>query len=269
MEPGGVTGELAVRRGSRVRATDGDVGRVDEFLVDRETAHITHLVLREGHLWGQKDVLIPVSEIGQIDELQRRLYADDRKSLLLLFQAMDAAGKDSTIRAVLRGVNPAGCQVFSFKQPSAEELDHDFLWRSSRRLPERGRIGVFNRSYYEEVLVVRVHPEDRDLLVDALQSEGVLEDDEDTSIKIAIIGRPNVGKSSLFNMLAGRRLSIVDPTAGVTRDRNYHEADWNERPWLLKCGGCHTTGVDLEAQTITSSDGETFSFEIDSLIVTP
>ncbi|MDX1346451.1 MAG: polyphosphate kinase 2 family protein [Sedimenticolaceae bacterium] len=98
-------------------------------------------------------------EVKRIDELQRRLYADDRHSLLLVFQAMDAAGKDSTIRAVLRGVNPAGCQVSSFKQPSKEELDHDYLWRSVKRLPERGRIGVFNRSYYEEVLVVRVHPE--------------------------------------------------------------------------------------------------------------
>jgi PPK2 family polyphosphate:nucleotide phosphotransferase len=95
----------------------------------------------------------------RLGELQRVLYAHDRYSLLLVFQAMDAAGKDSTIRAVLTGTNPAGCQVFSFKQPSTEELDHDFLWRTSRRLPERGRIGVFNRSYYEEVLVVRVHPE--------------------------------------------------------------------------------------------------------------
>ena len=92
-------------------------------------------------------------------ELQRLLYADDRFSVLLIFQAMDAAGKDSTIRAVLSGVNPAGFQVFSFKKPSAQELDHDFLWRSALALPERGRIGVFNRSYYEEVLVVRVHPE--------------------------------------------------------------------------------------------------------------
>lgn len=90
---------------------------------------------------------------------QRKLYAHNRYALLLVFQAMDAAGKDSTIRKVLSGVNPAGCQVFSFKRPSSEELDHDFLWRTARRLPERGRIGVFNRSYYEEVLVVRVHPE--------------------------------------------------------------------------------------------------------------
>ena len=97
--------------------------------------------------------------VEQLDQLQRVLYADNRYAILLVFQAMDAAGKDGTIRAVMSGLNPAGCQMFSFKQPSAEELDHDFLWRTTRRLPERGRIGVFNRSYYEEVLVVRVHPE--------------------------------------------------------------------------------------------------------------
>jgi PPK2 family polyphosphate:nucleotide phosphotransferase len=96
---------------------------------------------------------------GELDALQRILYAHDTHAVLLVFQAMDAAGKDGTIRAVLRGVNPTGCQVFSFKQPSALELDHDFLWRTARCLPERGRIGVFNRSYYEEVVVVRVHPE--------------------------------------------------------------------------------------------------------------
>jgi PPK2 family polyphosphate:nucleotide phosphotransferase len=95
----------------------------------------------------------------ELAELQRMLYAEDEHAVLLVFQAMDAAGKDGTIRAVMRGVNPAGCQVSSFKQPSAEELDHDFLWRTSLRLPERGRIGIFNRSYYEETLVVRVHPE--------------------------------------------------------------------------------------------------------------
>ena len=97
--------------------------------------------------------------VEQIDELQRRLYAADKHSVLLVFQAMDAAGKDSTIRAVMSGVDPAGCQVFSFKQPNSEELDHDFLWRTAKSLPQRGRIGIFNRSYYEEVLVVRVHPE--------------------------------------------------------------------------------------------------------------
>jgi PPK2 family polyphosphate:nucleotide phosphotransferase len=92
-------------------------------------------------------------------EEQDRLYAQDRWSVLLVFQAMDAAGKDSTIKHVMSGVNPQGCQVYSFKQPSSEDLDHDFLWRTSRCLPERGRIGIFNRSYYEEVLVARVHPE--------------------------------------------------------------------------------------------------------------
>jgi PPK2 family polyphosphate:nucleotide phosphotransferase len=92
-------------------------------------------------------------------EEQEILYAQDRWSLLLVFQAMDAAGKDGTIKHVMSGINPQGCQVFSFKQPSPEDLDHDFLWRYAKCLPERGRIGIFNRSYYEEVLVVRVHPE--------------------------------------------------------------------------------------------------------------
>ncbi len=95
----------------------------------------------------------------ELADLQDRLFADDRYSVLIIFQALDAAGKDGTIKHVMSGVNPAGCQVFSFKAPSAEELDHDFLWRYAKALPERGRIGIFNRSYYEEVLVVRVHPE--------------------------------------------------------------------------------------------------------------
>lgn len=94
-----------------------------------------------------------------LNKLQRVLAAGDRHSVLLVFQAMDAAGKDSTIRSVMQGVDPSGCQVFSFKKPSSLELDHDFLWRTTCRLPERGRIGIFNRSQYEEVLVVRVHPE--------------------------------------------------------------------------------------------------------------
>lgn len=97
--------------------------------------------------------------VEQLSKLQGRLYADDRHAVLLVFQAMDAAGKDGTIRAVMSGVNPAGCQVYSFKKPSEEALDHDFMWRIYRALPERGRIGIFNRSHYEEVLVVRVHPE--------------------------------------------------------------------------------------------------------------
>ena len=96
---------------------------------------------------------------GRLQALQRLLYAHDRYALLLIFQAMDAAGKDGAIRHVMSGVNPQGCQVFSFKHPSAKELDHDFLWRTQLALPERGRIGIFNRSYYEEVLIVRVRPE--------------------------------------------------------------------------------------------------------------
>jgi PPK2 family polyphosphate:nucleotide phosphotransferase len=98
-------------------------------------------------------------DVKRLADLQERLYAEDRWALLVIFQAMDAAGKDSAIKHVMSGVNPQGCQVHSFKQPSAQELDHDFLWRTTKALPERGRIGVFNRSYYEEVLVVRVHPE--------------------------------------------------------------------------------------------------------------
>src|SRR5271170_5985120 len=97
-----------------------------------------------------------VAELGALQQLH---YASNRYALLLIFQGMDAAGKDGAIRHVMSGVNPQGCEVFSFKQPTAGELEHDFLWRTSRHLPERGRIGIFNRSYYEEVLVVKVHPE--------------------------------------------------------------------------------------------------------------
>jgi len=104
--------------------------------------------------------------VEQLSSLQRLHYATNRYALLLIFQAMDAAGKDGAIRHVMSGVNPQGCQVFSFKHPSAAELQHDFLWRTTRDLPERGRIGIFNRSYYEEVLIVRVHPE-------ILHSEGL------------------------------------------------------------------------------------------------
>jgi PPK2 family polyphosphate:nucleotide phosphotransferase len=98
-------------------------------------------------------------QVEELSSLQRLHYASNRYAVLLIFQGMDAAGKDGAIRQVMSGVNPQGCQVFSFKEPSAEELDHDFLWRTTCRLPERGRIGIFNRSYYEEVLIVRVHPE--------------------------------------------------------------------------------------------------------------
>ena len=97
--------------------------------------------------------------VAQLSSQQQLLYASNRHAVLLIFQAMDAAGKDGAIKHVMSGVNPQGCQVFSFKHPSAAELEHDFLWRTTRDLPERGRIGIFNRSYYEEVLIVRVHPE--------------------------------------------------------------------------------------------------------------
>ncbi len=104
-----------------------------------------------------KDLL--EEHIAELTSLQQLHYASNRYALLLIFQGMDSAGKDGAIRHVMSGVNPEGCEVFSFKQPSAEELEHDFLWRTTCRLPERGRIGIFNRSYYEEVLIVRVHPE--------------------------------------------------------------------------------------------------------------
>jgi PPK2 family polyphosphate:nucleotide phosphotransferase len=114
------------------------------------------------------------ADVKELSSLQRLLYAANSYSLLLIFQAMDAAGKDGTIAHVLTGVNPQGCEVHSFKHPSAEELEHDFLWRTTSRLPARGRIGVFNRSYYEEVLIVRVHPE-------ILRSEGIPDEPKDPS----------------------------------------------------------------------------------------
>ena len=105
---------------------------------------------------GNKEALVGIVE--KLNKLQGRLYANDHYNVLLIFQALDAAGKDGTIRAILTGVNPVGCQVFAYKAPNAEELDHDYMWRCYRNLPERGRIGVWNRSHYEEVLIVRVHP---------------------------------------------------------------------------------------------------------------
>ena len=128
-----------ITKGKGFRLTDFDPGDTCGLQLDKgEAAEL----LQRGTAW--------------LAEEQDMLYAQDRWSLLLVFQAMDAAGKDGTIKHVMSGVNPQGCQVSSFKQPSSEELDHDFMWRYARRLPERGRIGIFNRSYYEEVLVVRV-----------------------------------------------------------------------------------------------------------------
>jgi PPK2 family polyphosphate:nucleotide phosphotransferase len=133
--------DLRVRPGSRVRLKSLDTDSTGSYeSKDRAEKH-----LRKG--------------VQELRRMQEMLYAQDQQALLLVFQAMDGAGKDSTIEHVMSGVNPQGCQVFSFKAPSSEELDHDFLWRTAKCLPERGRIGIFNRSYYEETLVVRVHPE--------------------------------------------------------------------------------------------------------------
>jgi PPK2 family polyphosphate:nucleotide phosphotransferase len=132
---------LIVPPGKRIRLKDYDPGYTGKFSSKEEAA---------GKLQ---------SDIVKLAALQDVLYAQDTYALLLIFQAMDAAGKDGAIKHVMSGVNPQGCQVVSFKTPSAEELDHDYLWRSMKQAPERGRIGIFNRSYYEEVLVVRVHPE--------------------------------------------------------------------------------------------------------------
>jgi len=130
-----------VTKGKGFRLKDWDPGDTNGF-EDKEQAEA---LLAEG--------------VERLAKLQDKFYADNHWSLLLIFQAMDAAGKDGTIKHVMSGVNPQGCQVYSFKSPSAEDLDHDFLWRTTKCLPERGRIGIFNRSYYEEVLVVKVHPE--------------------------------------------------------------------------------------------------------------
>ena len=131
----------------RYRIEDGDGFRLKEW-DPADTAWLDDKEVAQAAL---------AQSVAKLAEMQDKLYAQDRWSVLLIFQAMDAAGKDSTIKHAMSGVNPQGCQVTSFKQPSTEELDHDFMWRTTRHLPERGRIGIFNRSYYEEVLVVRVH----------------------------------------------------------------------------------------------------------------
>jgi PPK2 family polyphosphate:nucleotide phosphotransferase len=133
----------------RYRVEDGKGFRLKDF----DSADTAHFRSSES----AKELL--EQGVARMAQLQDKLYADNHWGLLLIFQAMDAAGKDGVIKHVMSGVNPQGCQVFSFKQPSAEELDHDYLWRTMKCVPERGRIGIFNRSYYEEVLVVRVHPE--------------------------------------------------------------------------------------------------------------
>ncbi len=133
--------DLRVRPGSKVRLKSIDTDSTGSY----ESKEMAKKHLQKG--------------VEELRRMQEMLYAQDQQALLLVFQAMDGAGKDSTIEHVMSGVNPQGCQVFSFKSPSSEEIDHDFLWRTAKCLPERGRIGIFNRSYYEETLVVRVHPE--------------------------------------------------------------------------------------------------------------
>ncbi|MBB5054842.1 PPK2 family polyphosphate:nucleotide phosphotransferase [Afipia massiliensis] len=134
---------------------------VDPFRVDgSQEFHLTaHKPGEKGGLDKEAARELVDANRGRLRELQEKLYAQDLWSVLLIFQGMDAAGKDSAIENVMSGINPQGCQVYSFKQPSTKELDHDFMWRTSKCTPERGRIGIFNRSYYEELLVVRVHPE--------------------------------------------------------------------------------------------------------------
>jgi PPK2 family polyphosphate:nucleotide phosphotransferase len=136
-------------------------GFVEPFRCDGSTeVHLkSHKTAERGGLDKEKGEKIIEANRKRLNDLQEKLYAQDRWSLLLIFQGMDAAGKDSAIKSIFDGVNPQGCEVTSFKQPSVHELDHDFMWRSAVALPERGRIGIFNRSYYEECLVVRVHPE--------------------------------------------------------------------------------------------------------------
>src|SRR5271154_4055488 len=142
--------EFQVRPGAKVKLNEWPT-RVEPFCTSKKN----YEKLLEAH-------------VEKLSTLQRLHYASNRYALMLIFQGMDAAGKDGAIRHVMSGINPQGCQVFSFKQPSATELEHDFLWRTTCDLPERGRIGIFNRSYYEEVLVVRVHKE-------ILSSEGFLD----------------------------------------------------------------------------------------------
>ncbi len=135
-----------VRPGKKLRLKDHQPGwQGDEKVSKKERRKFAEEVLAQG--------------VKQLAEAQEKLYASDSWSMLVIFQAMDAAGKDSTIKHVMSGINPQGCQVYSFKHPSAEELDHNFLWRCSKVLPERGKIGIFNRSYFEEVLIVKVHPQ--------------------------------------------------------------------------------------------------------------
>ncbi len=172
--------------------------------------------------------------VARLSALQEKLYAQDRWALLLIFQAMDAAGKDGAIKHVMSGINPQGCQVYSFKAPSSEELDHDFLWRTTRRLPERGRIGIFNRSYYEEVLVVRVHPEllARERMPEALVTKHVwTERFEDINALETYLGRNGVMVRKFFLHVsrAAQRERFLSRLDEPQKNWKFSTADVRER----------------------------------------
>ena len=153
--------------------------------------------------------------VAQLSSLQQLHYASNRHAVLLIFQAMDAAGKDGAIRHVMSGVNPQGCQVFSFKHPSPTELQHDFLWRTTRDLPERGRIGIFNRSYYEEVLIVRVHPE-------ILRSEGI----PDTPHHDKKSGTTGIVRSWIWRDISTPTEPASSSSTSTSRRRSNESAFW-------------------------------------------
>nr|MBC8524695.1 polyphosphate kinase 2 family protein [Chlorobium phaeobacteroides] len=159
----------------------GDI-RIKDFRVQEgRKVSLNEWPTRTSKIYSSKEQYREIlkKHVEELSELQRIHYADNRYAVLLIFQAMDAAGKDGAIRHVMSGINPQGCQVFSFKHPSPRELDHDFLWRTNCSLPERGKIGIFNRSYYEEVLIVRVHPEilmSQQIPEDLLNGEDVWKD---------------------------------------------------------------------------------------------
>jgi PPK2 family polyphosphate:nucleotide phosphotransferase len=172
--------------------------------------------------------------IARLSDLQDKLYAQNQWSVLLIFQAMDAAGKDGTIKHVMSGVNPQGCQVYSFKVPSAEDLSHDFLWRTSKCLPERGRIGIFNRSYYEEVLVVRVHPEllERQKLPRPLVTKRVWRERfEDIAAFESYLGRNGVVVRKFFLHLSKQeqRKRLLSRLEEPEKNWKFSTADLHER----------------------------------------
>ncbi len=171
--------------------------------------------------------------VETLSSLQQLHFGSDRYALLLIFQGMDAAGKDGAIRHVMSGVNPAGCQVWSFKQPSADELKHDFLWRTTCRLPERGQIGIFNRSYYEEVLVVRVHPE-------ILRSQGLAEESRDEKTVWQERYRSIVDLESHLHRNGTRIIKVcLHLSKGEQRKRFLDRIDEPDRNWKFSLADIH------------------------------